>query len=149
MAFAGVAGAIAAGTLGHIGDRLGHRRVVTVSMLGAAITAAAHAFARSIPSLTVCQLFFGMAISGVLPAVNAMIQQTTDQQHMGKAFGLATSISMIGVALGPLVGGFIAGKYGIRVPFIAAAFCQVIVALALFMTRKGSTVNQIELERIT
>ncbi|NLB56489.1 MAG: multidrug efflux MFS transporter [Lentisphaerae bacterium] len=127
MAFGGTSGAIAAGLFGYIGDKIGHRKIVILCSFGAAVTATAHAFAQSIAALTVANLFFAMTTSGILPAVNAMIQGSTDQKHIGKAFGLAASISMIGLAIGPLSGGYLAKEINIRAPFIAAGICQLLV----------------------
>lgn len=128
MAFGGVAGAVAAGLLGHTGDKIGHARLLVACSIGAAISAIAHAFVQSVFQLTLVHLCFGMAVSGVLPAVNTIIKRTTDQRHMGKAFGISSSISMAGLALGPLFGGFLASQYGIRAPFLAAGVFQVVVA---------------------
>lgn len=36
----------------------------------------------------------------------------------GKAYGLATSLSMLGSAIGPTVGGTLAMQAGLRVPFL-------------------------------
>ena len=132
MAGSGFAGAVAAALLGHAGDRLGHRRVVIACSLAAAVTSAAHAFAGSLPALAVVHLLFGLSVAGTMPAANAMIQQSTDPRHMGKAFGAASALGVIGIALGPLTGGFLASHLGLRVPFLAAGFCQVLVALLAF-----------------
>ncbi len=138
MACAGLAGAISAGWLGHVGDRLGHQRILIFCTLATGFTATAHAFARSMPELALIHMCFGISIAGVLPAVNTIIQRTTDQRNMGKAFGVSSSISMIGLALGPLTGGFLGSTFGIRSPFLAAGLCQMIVAYIAFMhfTRK-------------
>lgn len=139
MAGGGCAGAVAAALLGHAGDRLGHRRIVIACSLAAAVTSAAHAFAGSIAVLAVVHLLFGLAVAGTMPAANAMIQQSTDPRHMGKAFGTASALGMIGIALGPLTGGFLASHLGLRIPFLAAALCQVLVALLAFtIARRGS-----------
>jgi len=131
MAVSGLTGALAAGVLGHIGDRIGHRRIVVACSAAAGLTAAAHATAGDLVTLTVVHLLFGFAVSGTLPAANAMIQRNIDPRHMGKAFGLATSLSMFGLALGPLTGGFLARMIGIRAPFLFAGGCQLALTIAL------------------
>ncbi len=127
MACAGLAGAVSAGLLGYIGDKYGHQRVLIFCSSGAALTAAAHALAHTIPALTVIHLSFGMMIAGILPSINSIIQRSTDQRHIGKAYGLSSSISMLGLALGPLAGGYLARDWGIRTPFLAAGVCQLLV----------------------
>jgi len=146
MAIAGLTGAVAAAVLGHVSDRLGHRRVVIFCSLGAAVASLAHALARSLDSLAVAHLLFGLAIAGTMPAANTMIQRATNPQHMGKAFGTASALGLIGIALGPLTGGMLARQFGLRTPFVAASICQVVVAiLAMVLIRRhsgaGSTVR--------
>lgn len=133
MAASGITGALAAALLGHLGDRLGHRRVVIICSACTGLTAAAHAAVGNLVMLTVVHLLFGFAVSGTLPATNAMIQRSTDPRHMGKAFGTASAISMLGLALGPLTGGFLAGMYGIRMPFLVAGACQLALSATLLL----------------
>ncbi|MGI6087260.1 MAG: MFS transporter [Kiritimatiellia bacterium] len=132
MASAGLAGAVTAGLLGYLGDKFGHHQVLIVCSLGVAVTATAHAVAHTIPFLTVVHLFFGMTIAGILPSINSIIQRSTDQRHLGKAYGVSTSISMLGLAVGPLAGGYLASRCGVRVPFLAAGFCHVMVTIIAF-----------------
>lgn len=138
MAGGGIAGACAAAALGHAGDRLGHRRVVIICSLAAALTSSAHAFAGSLSTLACAHLLFGISVAGTMPAANAMIQQSTEAKHMGKAFGAASAIGILGIAVGPLTGGFLARQAGLRVPFLVAGVCQVMVALLAFAGKRRS-----------
>lgn len=137
MAMAGLAGAISAALLGHIGDRIGHRRIVIFCCVCAAVTSAAHAVAGSLGALAVAHVLFGLSVSGTMPAANTMIQRATDPRHMGKAFGAASALGIIGLALGPLLGGVLARGYGLRSPFVVAAGCQLTVAaLVMLLSRR-------------
>ncbi len=132
MAGAGLAGAVSAAVLGHLGDRIGHRQVVVFCSLAAAVTSVGHAFAGSLAVLAVIHLLFGLSVAGTMPAANAMIQQSTDAKHMGKAFGTASALGLIGIAMGPLTGGILARYFGLRVPFLAAGLCQIMVSMMAF-----------------
>ncbi len=129
MSGAGVAGALSAAALGHAGDRIGHRRIVIACSAGAAVMSAAHALARSVGALALAHFFFGIAVAGTMPAANAMIRASSDPRHMGKAFGAASAVSLLGLAMGPLTGGLFARHFGLRAPFLLAAVFQVLVAL--------------------
>lgn len=136
IACAAFAGAISAAVLGHAGDRWGHRNVLIACSLGAAVSSAAHVAAFSLPHLTIARVCFGLAVAGTLPAVNAMISGVTDPRHIGKAYGGATSFSMMGLALGPLAGGYLAREAGLRMPFLATALAQLAVCvMVLVMVR--------------
>ncbi len=132
MAGGGLAGAVSAALLGHVGDRIGHRQVVIACSLAAAVTSSAHAFTGSLPVLAAVHLLFGLSVAGTMPAANAMIQKSTDARHMGKAFGAASALGILGIALGPLTGGILARHLGLRVPFLAAGISQVMVAFLAF-----------------
>ncbi len=148
MAMAGLAGAFSACLLGHIGDRIGHRRIVVICSLLAAVTASAHAFAYTVTSMAIVHLLFGFVIAGTMPAANSLISANIDSRHTGKAFGLASAISMAGLAFGPWTGGFLASVLNIRAPFIAAGICQIFVTLIVISsginirTKAATTVIQ-------
>ncbi|MFN2165728.1 MAG: MFS transporter [Anaerolineae bacterium] len=144
IASAALTGAVAAAWLGHVGDRLGFRRVLVTCAVGAAVMSALHAPARSIPMLTVVHLLFGLAIAGILPAANAIIQSAIDRRHIGKAYGWATSISMSGIALGPLIGGYVGRDFGLRAPFLLAALFQLLLAVAALFALRPAGANGLD-----
>lgn len=128
-----VAGAISAAVLGHFGDGWGHKRVLLVCSLLAAVVSLAHAAARSVFTLTVARTLFGFSVAGMIPAANALIRRTTHDSNIGKAYGMATSLSMTGLALGPFLGGWVAAAMGLRVPFIVMAVGQLAVAVIVVL----------------
>lgn len=131
MAAAALAGAFSAAVLGHAGDRLGHRRVLIGCCLAGGLAAGAHYWAFSLQALVTARVLFGLAIASMLPAANAMIHSIIDHRSLGKAYGLASSISMTGVALGPLVGGYLAKIAGLRMPFLVTAAAQLMIGLLI------------------
>ncbi len=133
MAAAALAGAVSAALLGHIGDRLGKRPTLIACCLAASTAAVGHFFARSMPALFVARVAFGLAIAGMLPTANAMIHAAIDTRYIGKAYGAASSISMLGIALGPYLGGMLAHAAGLRAPFLATAAMQALMACAVFL----------------
>lgn len=133
VAVAAIAGAISAGVLGHAGDRMGRKRILVGCCIGAAISSVGHYFAQTLPALVAMRILFGFTVAGMLPAANAMIHSIVDQRSIGKAYGLATSISMLGSAAGPTAGGFIAMQAGLRFPFMATAMAQIFMGLMIVM----------------
>ncbi|MCA1809281.1 MAG: MFS transporter [Kiritimatiellia bacterium] len=125
---AAVAAAGSAAILGYIGDRIGRRRVLLGCCLGAAVASVGHYFADSIAFLFFVRILFGFTVAGMLPAGNAMIQSIVSKGSIGKAYGLATSLSMLGTAIGPTLGGFLAMQAGVRIPFLVTAAGQLCLA---------------------
>ncbi len=132
IGIASLSGACGAGLLGHFGDRWGHRRVLICSSTLAALASVLTARVHSLPALYAVRILFGFAVAGMMPAANAFIRQASPSHSMGKAFGLAGSISMLGLAVGPFLGGWLARTYDIRVPFVATAVCQLAVVAIVF-----------------
>jgi len=112
-----------------MGDQWGHRNVLVTCSLGIAGASVGHAVSANLGHLVIARIFFGLAVAGTLPAANALIHRMTDQRHIGKAYGLATSLSMAGFALGPLAGGYLAKVMGLRGPFLVTALAQLCVCL--------------------
>ncbi len=139
VAIAAVAGAFSSALLGHFGDTWGHKRTLIGCSLGAATAAYAHAPAVTISQMFVARAFFGLAIGGMIPAANSMIKKSIHHAGIGKAYGLATSISMLGIAIGPVFGGTIGSAIGLRAPFIVTAIAQVGVCLLVISLVKNRT----------
>ena len=54
---------------------------------------------------------FGTAYSGVMPLYAVLAREYFDQRVMGAVYGAATMFSSLGMALGPVVGGWIFDTY--------------------------------------
>ncbi|MCA8909333.1 MAG: MFS transporter [Rhodospirillaceae bacterium] len=111
--------AIVAG--GRMGDLFGHRRVLLV---GLAVFAAASAGAAVAPTLGV--LIAARAAQGIGGAIlmalpMSIARETVPTERTGAAMGLLGSMSAIGTALGPSVGGALIAWQGWRASFVLLA----------------------------
>jgi DHA1 family multidrug resistance protein-like MFS transporter len=126
---ASVMAGISAVTLGRLGDRLGHRRLLVSCTTLAGIFSAMAAFVRSIPELVGFRVVFGFAAGGTSPVMNAIIADSVPVGGFGRAYGLTTAAGALGWGIGPLVGGALAAQYGLRMPFVATGVMLVLVSL--------------------
>jgi MFS transporter, DHA1 family, multidrug resistance protein len=131
IAAAALAGAFSSAFLGFTGDSIGHRKILIACCIGACAASAGHYYADTLNVLFFWRMLFGFSVAGMLPAANSMIKEIIDHKSIGKAFGLANSISMAGLALGPLAGGYIAKTAGLRTPFAFAAISQFLLGLLI------------------
>ena len=138
LAAAALAGAVSSVLFGHIGDRLGHKKILIACCAASAVSSVGHFFAFNLPSLFIARILFGLAVAGMLPSANAMIHKIIDKKCIGKAYGAATSLSMVGIALGPFLGGSIAKAVDLRTPFLVVAGLQILMAffIAAFVKTK-------------
>lgn len=128
---AAVAGAVAAALLGYAGDRIGRKHVLIGCCLAASVASIGTFFVRGIPALFILRILFGFSVAGMLPAANSMIHEVIDKRSIGKAYGLATALSMLGAAVGPVLGGWMAMRAGLRVPFMITGMAQLLLILIL------------------
>jgi len=128
-AVAGFAVVLAAGRLGRLSDRVGHKPMLAVFSAAAALAALLHVPAQDVVTLLVVRVFFAVAVAGMIAAGNALIHQRVHDQNIGKAYGVTSSMAALGWGLGPLVGGYLAVATNLRVPFIATAGAFALAAL--------------------
>jgi MFS family permease len=113
-----VVSAVASTPGGYLSDRWGRRPVISVGVTLSALSVTGLAFAGSPAVLIVLRGFDALFRAFVSPAVTAYIGDVYPEENRGSAFGAYQTSAMIGAAVGPAVGGFIASVFGIRVPFL-------------------------------
>jgi DHA1 family multidrug resistance protein-like MFS transporter len=107
--------------LGRLGDRIGHRRVLIVSVLAASLLYIPQGLVTSGWQLLVLQTLTGVAAGGVIPTISALLANYTQPGHEGAVYGLDNSINSAGRAVAPLIGGVVAAMFTLRATFMATA----------------------------
>ncbi len=121
LAVAGAAAALSSGLLGRYGDRWGYKRVLLVSILLAGLFTVPQAFVNSVTQLFILRVLFGAAVGGIFPSVNAIVHEVSSSHNLGKAYGVTYSAQCLGVAFGPIAGGYLAASMGLAAPFVFTA----------------------------
>ena len=112
----GVTLALFAPIWGALADRFGRKAMVMRSMFGGALVLVLMSYSRNIGDLLVCRLLQG-AFTGTVAASIALVASVTPLRHSGLALGMMQSAVFLGTAIGPLVGGLVADRYGYRAAF--------------------------------
>ena len=107
----GFAGLIGRLLFGLAGDRFGAKRTVVVGLLIQAIGAGTYFFVRDLGEFYAVAVVFGMAYGGVMPLYAVIAREYFPMRIMGTVFGAAAMVSSLGMALGPIVGGWIFDTY--------------------------------------
>lgn len=107
-----IAGAVAAGLIGKLSGKLGYARTLMFCLGGAFLFYLPQGFADSPWQLLFLRLGSGICLGGTMPSVNALIASVCDKGKQGATYGLSSSISSAGMALGPAVGSTVATAAG-------------------------------------
>ena len=114
--------------LGRLGDRIGHRRVLLISLLAGALFYLPQAFASAAWQLLVLQSLVGVASGGITPALSAMLAHGTHPGSEGATYGLDNSITSGARAVAPLLGAGVAMIFGVRCTFLAISAIMIVTA---------------------
>ncbi|MFJ5776948.1 MFS transporter [Streptomyces sp. NPDC093094] len=123
-------------TGGRVGDMVGRRRMFLIGMVvygtGSALTACA-------PTLWMLALGWsvveGLGAALVLPAMAALVAESYRGQDRALAYGVIGGLAGAGIAVGPLLGGWVTTYLTWRLVFAG----EVVVVIAVLLARKAIT----------
>jgi len=131
LAITGITCACSAVCVGRLSDRHGHKRVLVICTVLAALLCFPQAAARSVPQLLVIRALFGLGAGGMAPSMNALVAKAIPRQGLGQAYGLTATASAMGWATGPAIGGWAASLVGFRCPFAIMGGLLLLAAMAV------------------
>ena len=106
--------------LGLISDRLGRRRLILAGMAISCLTSVFLLFASNPLQVGAIYLFSGVGLACFSPAMMSYVGDVSPIPLLGRAYGWYTSALYLGMAVGPGLGGVIAGR-GFEAAFIVSA----------------------------
>jgi MFS family permease len=92
---------------GVLADRLGVKKVLIAGLALQAVAIASYLQVNRLTEFYALAVVFGAAYGGVMPLYAVLAREYFGQHVMGTVFGAATMTSAIGMAFGPLAGGWI------------------------------------------
>ncbi len=111
----GIAGMFGRIGFGVMGDRFGAKRVLVAGLLAQAFGALGYFFARELIQFYTVAAFFGFIYAGIMPLYAVLIRENFPMRMMGTIMGGTGMAGSLGMASGPLLGGWIfdtTGGYG-------------------------------------
>jgi len=103
---------------GRFADQYGRKKIFLTGMILLAVTSLACALSVSLEMLVVFRILQGIASSMIFGNAIAILTSVVPPQSRGKALGVVTAATYIGLSAGPVLGGLITGLLSWRWIFI-------------------------------
>jgi MFS family permease len=135
VGFAVVAGAtlLASTQIGWMAQRIGLKILLVCSLGVAAVALLLHVGLRAVAPMLAVRALLGIGTAGIGPVLQTMISRAAPEGTRGGMAGYASSATILGFFVGPLVGGWLANVVGMdgvfRVAAAVTAACAVGAAI--------------------
>jgi DHA1 family multidrug resistance protein-like MFS transporter len=130
LALSAVSSALAAAGMGRVSGRFGLKKTLFLCLAGAFLLAAPRSLVRTPVQLLVLSVIGGAFLGGTLPIINALIAERAERSAQGTVYGLSSSVSFAGSAIGPMIGASVAAGFGYRLAFATAAALLLLTTVA-------------------
>jgi MFS family permease len=130
------AGFAASPVAGHLSDRMGRKHILVSSMLASAVVLAAMALSGGSPLFIALVAVLGFFLYATRPVIQAWLLESTPKNMGGSSIGVLFGAQAVGGAIGPLLGGLVADRFGLLATFYFLAATIVIANLFVIWVRK-------------
>jgi MFS family permease len=120
--------------LGTLADRLGVKPVLIAGLLVQALAIATYLAVDRLGEFYALSMVFGTAYGGVMPLYAVLAREYFGPHIMGTVFGAATMTSSLGMAFGPLAGGWVFDTFGQYSWLYIGSFSVALGAVAVALT---------------
>lgn len=116
---------------GRLAGKFGARPVIAASLALAGLAAVPQAFVASVPELWALRLTTSLFLGCAIPVANLLIRELAPPERRGAAFGVASSATSTGFALGPIGGGLLASALGFWAAYLVPGALLLVLAAGL------------------
>ena len=127
--------------IAYLVDRWSRKKSLGIMALFWSVFTFATGLAPNFIGVLIPRALVGVGEAGFVPGGNAMISASYSPESRGKAMGIFNMAIPIGAAIGVMVGGIVAAKYGWRTPFFYFAIPGVILGILAFFMKDYKTTN--------
>lgn len=97
---------------GVLADRIGAKKVLVAGLVIQAFAAVSYLAVNQLGGFYAVAIVFGLAYGGVMPLYAVLARDYFGPRILGTVLGAASMLSSLGMALGPVLGGWLYDRYG-------------------------------------
>ncbi|CAH0149358.1 MFS transporter [Pseudomonas mediterranea] len=105
-------------SVGRLGDLVGRRQLLLAGILLFTLASVLCGFAPSLGLLIAGRTLQGLGAAVMMALTMALVGETVDKDRTGRAMGLLATLSAVGTALGPSLGGTLVSAFGWHAIFL-------------------------------
>jgi EmrB/QacA subfamily drug resistance transporter len=138
--------------VGRLGDIIGRRRLLLAGISLFTVASVLCSFASTLGLLIAARAAQGVGAAVMMALAMALVGETVPKAKTGSAMGLLGTMSAVGTALGPTLGGVLIASFGWRAIFFVGAplgvLALVLVRRYLPADRRASTPNPARFDHV-
>ena len=128
---------------GRLADQYGRKKMVMRALFGASVVLLLMGFAETALALIALRALQGLT-SGIIASSMALVAGETPRERIGFALGTLQVGLFGGAAIGPLVGGLLAERFGFQVPFLFTSAMLVLAGLLVTLAVRETFVPAVD-----
>ncbi len=121
-----IARAIFMPIIGKQSDKKGRKRYIWIGLLSYFIMSLGYVWSQTVYELTIVRFLHGIASAMVLPIAMAYAAEIAPKGKEGQHMGTFNMSLLLGLAIGPLIGGILTDTFSIAAPFYMMGFLAII-----------------------
>jgi MFS family permease len=134
FSMAGVGSLIGKVGCGLMADRIGAKRMLLMGLALQAVSISLYTVTRELTAFYALALMFGFAYGGVMPLYAIVVREYFGARIMGTTFGAVGFVATLGMALGPVAGGWLYDTFGSYFWLYLGSFGIGVGAVAIALT---------------
>ncbi len=139
--FFGVGAMMGSNLGGYLTDRIGHIKVMAISLIGAGITFMGIVLFKEFYSLCAWMVLSALFSSMFSPPAFSAVSSWEKEENQTRGFSLLRMAINLGVAIGPAIGGFLAYQVGYYSLFLFDGFTCLLAAVVLLNVLKHKIIS--------
>ncbi|MGD2180223.1 MFS transporter [Lusitaniella coriacea] len=113
-------------SLGQMADRRGRKIVVLIGTIVSGIAPFGYLYFHSIPGLMALRAFHGISIAAFTTGYSAWVVDLSPAKQRGELISYMSLVIPVGMALGPMVGGYVAETAGYTTVFVLSGIAGIL-----------------------